>query len=220
MDERELQNEFSGRVPTGNWIVACQEFHAEVLDLRAGSVWQCVQPTTAEAYEALELPDGVRKLGGGVGVMDAHYFRRSPGGEFDGPVEEREFGDRRWIHCASPPAGGPQFPVGDDPALLRVDKHHSLVFEAGREVDVLRLPERRDYLQVIAASPRGGGLLQPRELAEADVALELPAELPAGWTLRTEKLSVRTVIHLPNPTEAWFFKSGASFQGPVDNFTA
>jgi hypothetical protein len=148
--------------------------------------------------------------------MDAHYFRRSPGAEADGPVAERDVEGHLFIHCANPPKGGPESPVGDDPRLLRVDKHHSLIFEAGAEVDVIRLPDRRDFVQVIAATPRGGGLLQP----EAAPPSGLGFRLPEGWTLRTEKLTVRTTIHLPHPTQAWFFENGASFQGPVDLFTA
>jgi hypothetical protein len=42
--------------------------------------------------------------------------------------------------------------------------------------------------------------------------------MPEGWCLRTEKLFARTTIHLPHPTEAWFFENGVSFQGPVEVF--
>ena len=78
------------------------------------------------------------------------------------------------------------------------------------------LEDGRDFVQVIAVSPRGGGLLQ--RAGATPGGHEIP--LPEGWSLRTEALESRTTIHLPNPTLAWFFASGASFQGPVDTFGA
>lgn len=199
-------------IPAHNLMVDCHELHAELLDLETRTVWQSHRPITREAYDALALPSTLLKVGIGAGVMDAHYFRRSPGADIDGPVAQRDVEGHLFIHCANPPKGGPETPVGDDPRLLRVEKHHSLIFEAGKEVDVIRLPDGRDFVQVIAAAPQGGGLLQPGGAPPSRLELRLPE----GWVLRTEKLTVPTTIHLPNPTQAWFFENGASFQGPVD----
>ena len=69
---------------------------------------------------------------------------------------------------------------------------------------------------MIASAPAGGSLLQ----AEAAPPGGLELRLPDAWTPRTEQLAVRTTIHLPHPTEAWFFENGASYQGPVDTFIA
>ena len=66
-----------------------------------------------------------------------------------------------------------------------------------------------DFIQVITASPEGGGLLQENAVAAHEF------RLPSGWQLRTEAVTKRTVIDLPHPTEAWFFSNGSSFQGPV-----
>lgn len=198
-----------------NFMVKCQELHAELLDLETGTVWQSQQPITRKAYEALAVPSKLVKVGIGSGVMDEHYFRRSPGASADGPVSERVVDGHLFIHCANPPKGGPESPVGDGPKLMRVDKHHSLIFDAGREVDVIRLPDGGDYVQVIAATPDGGGLFQPKSAPDRGIEFDLPA----GWTLRTEKLANRTTIHLPCPTLAWFFRNGSSFQGPVDIFS-
>jgi hypothetical protein len=203
-------------IPSHNLIIDCHDLHAELLDVETGTVWQSHRPISREAYDALELPPNVIKVGIGAGVMDAHYFRRSPGAVADGPVAGRDIEGQLFIHCANPPRGGPETPVGDDPKLLRVDKYHSLIFEAGAEVDVIRLPDGRDFVQVIAATPHGGGLLQ----AEAAPPSGLEFGLPEGWVLRSEKFAARTTIHLPHPTQAWFFKNGASFQGPVDLFSA
>ena len=201
-------------IPAHNIMVDCHEPHTELLDLTNGTVWQSQQPMTHQVYDALELPPKIVRVGIGTGVMDSHYFRRSPGAEADGPVAERTIDGHLFIHCANPPKGGPETPLGDDPKLMRVDKHHSLIFNAGREVAVLRLPDGRDFVQVIAATPEGGGLLQPKETSSG----KLESHLPDGCVLRSEKVAAHTVIHLPHPTEAWFFKDGTSYQGPVDTF--
>jgi hypothetical protein len=202
------------KIPVQNVIVDCGQLHAEVFDLATGMVWQTLQSITREEYEAIDPPAKVIKVGIGTGAMDEHYFRRSPGAEQDGPVAEREISGHQFIHCANPPKGGPTSPYGDGPKLMRVDKHHSLIFNAGREVRVLRREDGRDFVQVIEASPGGGGVLQSGE-GEDDAP-----KFPEGWTVRTERLDSQTTIHLPHPTEAWFFSDGESFQGPVETFDA
>ena len=197
-----------------NVLVDCQELHAELLDIERNIVWQTHRPISREAYKALVLPEKLIKVGIGAGVMDEHYFRRSPGSGADGPVNELEIGGRLFIHCANPPKEGPETPMRDGPKLMRVDKHHSLVFEAGREIRVLQDENGNDFVQVISASPGGEGLFQSSPIAPGTAGLPVPK----GWSLRTEQVDARTTIHLPNPTEAWFFANGESYQGPVDTF--
>ena len=206
-----MNDRMAGSKPgSNNLLVDCGKPHCELLDLELGVVWQSHGPITQEAYDALELPAKWIKVGIGVGVMDEHFFRRSPGANEDGPLAEREVDGHLFIHCANPPAGGPETPVGPDPRLLRVDKHHSLIFAEGRSVQVLRDTDGRDYVQVIGASPEGGGVMQEGPAAEAHP--------PEGWSLRHEPFEARTTIDLPHPTQAWFFANGESFQGPVDTF--
>ena len=199
-------------VPPENQLVNCREPHAEFLDTATGTVWQPHLPITAEEWAELTLPEPLVKLGLGRGAMDEHWFRCSPGAEAPGAVSERTVAGRRFIHCANPPAGGGDRPVQGGPVRLFVDKHHSLCFHAGRTAQILRLPDGREYVQVIEASPEGGGLLQQGRASMAP-------PLPDGWMLRGLLLDARTVVHLPSPTEAWFFANGASFQGPVEEFT-
>ena len=90
-----------------------------------------------------------------------------------------------------------------------VDKHHTIIFEAGSDLTIIRTETGADFIQVIGASPEGGGLLQEKAVEADDFAL------PSGWRLRTETVSKCSVIDLPSPTEAWFFADGSSFQGPV-----
>ena len=186
-------------VPAGNYLVDCLAPHGELLDAATGTVWQCHLPIDYEDYDALELPNNLVKIGIGCGVMDAHYFRRSPGATEDGPVGEQVIAGRRWIHCANAPQDGPEKPFNDGPLKLMVDKHHSLLFAAGRTITILRSDQGEQFVQVIAA--RGGEALPP---------------LPEGWSAQGYPTQGETLVDLPSPTVAWFFKDGSSFQGPIN----
>jgi len=199
-------------IPAENYLIDCQQPHAEVLEVTTRTVWQSVEPISHEAFAQLALPEGIVPVGTGSGVMDAHYFRQSPGTAAPGPVQDRFIDGRRFIHCANPPAGGPEMPIPDGPVRLMVDKHHTIIFEAGSVLTIIRTETGAELIQVISASP-GGGLLQETATQAADFAL------PPGWQLRLEPVTTRTVIDLPNPTEAWFFANGSSFQGPVTLFS-
>ena len=50
-------------LPAHNVLVDCKELHAELLDLEAGTVWQLHRPISREAYEAIELPAKLIKVG-------------------------------------------------------------------------------------------------------------------------------------------------------------
>ncbi len=194
-------------VPAENYLINCQQPHAEVLEVATRTVWQSTEPISQEDFAELILPEGVVPVGIGCGVMDAHYFRQSPGASEPGPARARIIDGRRFIHCANPPLAGSEKPIPNGPTRLMVDKHHTIIFGAGSELTIIRTETGADLIQVISASPEGGGLLQ--EKAVDDFAL------PPGWQLRTERVQERTAIDLPNPTEAWFFANGSSFQGPV-----
>ena len=59
-----------------------------------------------------------------------------------------------------------------------VDKHHTLVFEAGSTLNLIRIETGNDFVQVISASPEGGGLLQDGAVEADD--FELPASGKSG----------------------------------------
>lgn len=179
------------------------------MEVATRTVWQSAAPLSPADLHRLDLPDGIVPVGIGRGVMDAHYFRQSPGAKEPGPVRDRFIDGHRFIHCANPSAEGPQQPIPQGPFRLMVDKHHSLVFEAGRDLLILKTQTGANLVQVISPSPEGGGLLQTEPVSTEAF------RLPAGWHLRTAHVTERTVIDLPNPTEAWFFADGSSFQGSV-----
>lgn len=203
-------------IPEGNYLVDCKLPHAEVLEVNSRRVWQSVEPITRKSFAALTLPEGFVRIGIGSGTMDAHYFRQSPGAAQAGPVNERVIGNLRFIHCANPPVKGADTPIENGPKRLMVDKHHTLIFLPGSEPPIIRTPEGCEYVQVITATPEGGGLLQNASDTASETAA-LPA-LPTGWQLRSERVTAKTFIHLPNPTKAWFFLDGSSFQGPIKIF--
>tara|TARA_B110000037_G_scaffold214730_1_gene271082 strand:- start:773 stop:1396 length:624 start_codon:yes stop_codon:yes gene_type:complete len=202
------------KIPEINFLIDCHKSHAEVMELSSKTVWQSRLPMDRETLENLSLPSGFINVGIGTAVMDAHYFRRSPGNAKDGPVSERDISGHQFIHCANPPVRGAETPIPGGPQLLKVDKHHSLVFMPDRKVDVLCLPDGEEYIQVISATPEGGGIMQ-KELVQPESVSSSENELPEGWHLRSVTFLTRTTIHLPNPTQCWFFADGASFQGVV-----
>lgn len=185
-------------VPTeteSNRVISnAREPRCELIDAATREVWQDFEPTPRDWYDALELEAPLAKAGYGAGAMDRAWFRRSPGASEDGPVRTREIAGRRFFHCATPVRieAGP-------PRHILVDKHHSLAFDAGREIEILRDAEGRDYVLVVAA-------------AEGTP----PSELPDGWRVRTHRLAHEWIVELPAPTQTWWFAGMASFQGPVD----
>lgn len=195
---RDAQDLLAG-VPAENFLTAVGELHAEVMENATLDVWQSCGPVSREELDALELEEGWRRVGVGRGAMDAHCFRRSPGAGEDGPVRLRQIGGREFLLCARP-ASAPERVAGDGgPTLLQVDKHHTIVFEAGRTVDWLTLPDGREFVHVIAA--------------EAGAP---PLGLPDGWKVASRAVERELVIHLPSPTTVFFFPNGDSFQGPIE----
>lgn len=184
-------------VPARNLMLEPRETHMEILDLSTRQVWQSLLPVSLEDCEAMELEAPFTKIGAGRAAMDAHGFRRSPGAGADGPMARREFAGRAFAFCAMPAEDrGQTGPAG--PRQLLVDKHHSLLFRAGRSVDFLRLPDRSELVHVIAAEEGAP-----------------PLKIPEGWTRETVLLDADYVVQLPCPTTVFFFPNGDSFQGPV-----
>ena len=155
---------------------------------------------TDAAGTAREAGPGPRRDGPNTGSDAA-------GAEAPGAVSERTVAGRRFIHCANPPAGAVAT-VLRVVVRLFVDKHHSLCFHAGHTAQIL-LPDGEEYVQVIEASPEGGGLLQGR-------ASMAPRFLTDGCCEASARCANRRTP--ASPTEAWFFANGASRE-PVEEFT-
>ncbi len=183
--------------------------HAEVIDPTTRQVWQSIEPCGADELAALDLPEPLRPVGVGSGAMDEHWFDRSPGAAEDGPMEERTIDGRRFGHCANP-VSMPARPFGEDgPMEMLVDKYHGLRFSAGRRIAILDTPEGEHFVHVIA----GGD--------ESSIGLDEdpqgPLVVPEGCRLDYVELEKDWVLRLPHPARVFFFKSGDSFQGPIES---
>ena len=177
-------------------IENAREQRGEIVDLTTREVWQDRDPTPRDWWDALELEAPLVKVGRGAGSMDRMWFRRSPDADVDGPVREREIAGRPFFYCARAPADMGQ----GNPRRMLVDKHHTLVYAAGRDVQILTTAEGRDFVRVVDGVP---GAPAP--------------ELPDGWSLRDIHLSDDWIVALPAPAETWWFEGLISYQGPIDD---
>ena len=185
-------------VPPENFMISPGQPHMEIMDTRSQQVWQSLEPVLREDYDSMEIEPHHRRVGLGFGTMDEHCFRRSPDATEDGPMELTEFAGRQFVRCARPDSPPTQPEGAGGPTRLSVHKFHTLIYRAGRSVDVITLPDGAEYIHVID----GGDS-------------KAPLELPEGWTLRTMDVTEELIVDLPTPTTAWFFPNRDSFQGPL-----
>lgn len=176
-----------------------REPHVEIMDASTSDVWLAPHPISPEEFEALEIPDPFVKMGCGVAVMDRAWFTRGPHARSDGPLESRMIGGHLFQLVARPDIEGVRRVGEKGPRILMVQKFHSIGFDAGREVDVLTLPDSTRYVQT-TASVSGA----PRE-----------RELPDGWSKNTITIDADWTIELPAPTTTIWFADFESFQGPI-----
>ena len=92
--------------------------------------------------------------------------------------------------------------------VFPVDKHHLLLFRAGRKLEIMDLGDGFDYVPLVVGAR--GAITGARASASPR-----PRALPEGWSVRTLRLERDLVVELPNPTRVAFFVNGDSFQGPV-----
>ena len=190
-----------------NWSNIGNQLAAEIMESATRNVWLSHQPMTPEQFDALSPPAGFIKTGMGFAAMDLAYFRRSPDAEQDGSVDTMDVDGRQFIHAARPGLmeKTPEGDSYDGLILVHVDKHHNLLFKAGRTLKIMSFADGRDYVPVVKQGTIG---LMGSSVAQA-------RQLPEGWTVREVRLTSDLVVELPNPTRAAFFSNGESFQGPV-----
>ena len=198
MSEFESSDPRIKEIPPENFMISPGQPHMEIIDTRSQQVWQSLAPVSREDYDAMEIEPHLRRVGHGIGTMDQHCFRRSPDAAEDGPMELAEFGGRRFGNCARPDSPPTQPEGTGGPTRLSVQKHHTLIYHAGRSVDVITLPDGSEYIHVIDGGEQ-----------------KAPLALPEGWTLRSMEITEELIVELPAPTTAWFFPNRDSFQGPL-----
>jgi len=173
-----------------------REDRCEIVDLSTREVWQDQNPTPRDWWDGLSLEAPLMKAGYGSGNMDRMWFRRSPDADVDGPVRMREIAGRQFFYCAKVPDD-----MGEgNPRRILVDKHQTLVYEAGRKVQILEAAECGSFVLVLPGIP---GAPTPR--------------LPEDWKLRDIQVQADWIVDLPAPTETYWFKGMISYQGPIEN---
>lgn len=184
-------------VPEVNRVRHIRARMMEVMDHATGEVWLSLDEVTPAQAKALEIGPGMVKYGPAVSSMDLAWFDRSPGAGADGPLMERMIGGLRFRMVAKPGKFSP-LPGGSGVEAM-VDKHHCVVFSAGRELEFLISPDGSAFVEQVDALPDSK-----------------PIELPPGFSLRRLTLSKPWIFRAPRPAKAYFFfPSLRSFQGPV-----
>jgi len=189
-------------VPIENFHPATGGLHMEIIDTSTSQVWQTMDDITTADAEALSVEPPYREVGIGNGKarLSGHtsFFTRSPDADRNGPMETLEVAGHRWSNCARP-IGAPAHPAGrDGPVQMSVQKHHTIVYEAGRELQYLRTPDDENFVQVIEGGPD-----------------KAPLVVPEGWKLSVHRVRKELIVALPCPTSVFFFRNFDSFQGPV-----
>jgi len=196
-DACDLLSLIPAEVPEVNRVPHLRAKMMEVMDHATGEVWMSLDEVTPAQAKALEIGPRMVKYGPAVSSMDLAWFDRSPGAGADGPLAEREIGGLRFRLVAKPGKFTP-LPGGSGVEAM-VDKHHCVVFAAGRDLEFLINPEGSIFVEQVDA------------LADSK-----PIELPPGFSLRRLTLSKPWVLRAPRPAKAYFFfPSYRSFQGPI-----
>jgi hypothetical protein len=196
-DTCDLLSLIPAEVPEVNRVPHLRAKMMEVMDNATGEVWMSLDEVTPAQAKALEIGPRMVKYGPAVSSMDLAWFDRSPGASTDGPLAEREIGGLRFRLVAKPGKFTP-LPGGSGVEAM-VDKHHCVVFAAGRDLEFLINPQGFAFVEQVDA------------LADSK-----PIELPPGFSLRRLTLSKPWVLRAPRPAKAYFFfPSFRSFQGPI-----
>lgn len=178
-----------------NWTIG-SGLRMEVID-QLGQVWLCQEPVTEELARSLVLPDGASLFGPGEAVADLAYFSRSPGVAVDGPLDTVEIDGLRFSFVGRTVANERV----DSVTLLSVDKHHTMLYKAGRVIDVL------DFGDGTVATPAWN---PPRPAADRG-----DRGLPNGWAIRTAELTGDLIAVVPNPATVAVLADGSGFHGPL-----
>lgn len=186
-----------------NWTLGASTLHMEIMEAASRAVWLAQEAVTEEQFDALVAPQGFVKTGLGRSVADVAWFARSPGADCDAPLDTLDSSGVRFVRVARPGTPEPGF---RGVLVLPVHKHHSLLYRAGRTLEVMRFGDGLNYVPVVTEARGPGVVRAQREAARV---------LPEGWTVRRVTLARELLVELPNPARVAFFANGDSFQGPV-----
>lgn len=181
-----------------NWTIG-RGLRFELIETSTRRVVICQDEVAAEELRAFEAPDGFAHALAGAAVADQAFFSRSPGAEQDGPVEVVELGGRRFAFIARPvsietrPSGAVD---------MVIDKHHSMLYRAGRTLDVLDLGDGTVATPAWAA-PDPSGCVSDEMLDD-------------GRRLHRVRLTDDLLTTIPDPARVIVLDGAFGFHGPVD----
>ena len=181
-----------------NWTVG-PGLRFELIETATGRVFLSQEPASAAEVASFHAPDGFAHILAGEAVADMAFFARSPAAVHDGPVDTLELGGRRFAFVARP-VESDRSPSGAD--VLTIDKHHAMLYRAGRTLDVL------DF---------GDGTVATPAWSSADPTATVTDDmLTVGWTLRRVRLVDDLLTFIPNPAQVIVLDQAFGFHGPVD----
>lgn len=180
-----------------NWTVGTG-LRFELMELATQRVFICQAEVATDELASFEAPEGFRLALAGEARADLAFFARSPGAGTDGPVTTVDLGGRTFAFVARPV--GFQT-LGSGAMEMSVDKHHALLYKAGRDLDVL------DFGDGTVATAAWGSV-------DPEVALT-GANLEDGWRLRRVRLGTDLLTFIPNPARVIVLDNAFGFHGPV-----
>ena len=89
----------------------------------------------------------------------------------------------------------------EDVTVMSIDKHHMMLYAAGRVIEVLDFGDGTFATPAWNAANHSGG--------RSDL------DLPNGWALRTAELIGDLVVTIPNPATVAILADGSGFHGPL-----
>ena len=88
---------------------------------------------------------------------------------------------------------------------MSIDKHHTMLYAAGRVIDVLDFGDG-SFATPAWASPKQEDAHAPEQRG---------SDLPNGWALRTAELTDDLAASIPNPAKVAILADGSGFHGPL-----
>ncbi len=186
-----------------NWTLG-DGLRFELIEAATKRVFLCQAEVTAAEHAGFEPPDGFGHALVGAARADQAFFARSPGADADGPVEVMELGGRRFSYVARPIAIDP---VASGAVEMTIDKHHSMLYRAGRTIDLL------DFGDGTVATPAWGSTDPSAVLSDAVLT---DGRLETSWTLRRVHLIDDLLATIPNPARVIVLDGAFGFHGPTD----
>ena len=122
-----------------NWTLG-RGLRFELMETATRRVFICQAEVTGEELAAFESPDGFVHALAGAAQADMAFFARSPGADHDGAVETVELGGRRFSYVARPTGIDT---LASGAVEMTIDKHHAMLYRAGRSLDVLDFGDRK-----------------------------------------------------------------------------